>query len=190
MGKSTLLRTIAGQLPLMSGKRFIDGRQPVRPELIARLGVSFVPDDRGVLPSLTVEENLRLARRREYDPVIDVAEILPVVRERAKVKAGDLSGGQKQQLAIARSILFGSRLIVIDELSQGLQPSLVRVVLQSLRVLAAAGVSTLFVDQSPDLPLEYADRILGMSKGSLALDRPAADVRKSPGLLGDLLVVS
>lgn len=190
MGKSTLLKTIAGQLPLLSGAREIDGTSVSRPEQAARAGLSFVPDDRGVLPSLTVEENLRLARRKGYKPIVDVAELFPVARERSRVKAGDLSGGQKQQVAIARAIVFGSRLIVVDELSQGLQPSLVRDVLGALRTLAGAGVSTLIVDQSPELPVVYCDRILGMSKGEIVLDRSSSQLRADPSPLEDLLIVS
>lgn len=190
MGKTTLLRTIAGQIPLTGGSLALDGKTHPNSERLARAGLAFVPDDRGVFPTLTVEENLRLARRRGYSPPVDVAEIFPVIRERARVKAGDLSGGQKQQLAIARAILHGSRVIVIDEMSQGLQPSLVHAVLDAARTLASAGVATLFVDQSPDLPVAHCDRILGMAKGAIVLDEPAATLRSDPARLGDLLVVS
>lgn len=189
MGKTTLLRTIAGQIPLTAGSFTLDDRSYSGSERLARAGLAFVPDDRGVFSTLTVDENLRLAHRRGYEPPVEVADIFPVIRERAQVKAGDLSGGQKQQLAIARAMLHGSRLIVIDEMSQGLQPSLVRAVLDAARTLASAGVATFFVDQSPELPLAHCDRILGMEKGAIVLDEPAERLREDPDRLGSLLVV-
>lgn len=190
MGKTTLLRTIACQVTAKSGTVALDGTAYTRSARIARAGLAFVPDDRGVFPTLTVEENLRLSARRGYSPPIDVAEVFPVIRERARVKAGDLSGGQKQQLALARAMVHGSRMILIDELSQGLQPSLVHAVLEAARALASAGITTLFVDQSPDLPLDHSDRILGMEKGAIVLDEPAERLRSDPQRLGNLLVVS
>lgn len=149
MGKTTVMRVMAGQLPIARGTRRVNGRSPKSAEAVARAGVAYVPDDRGVFPTLTVTENLRLANRSGYEPPFDVGDIFPVIRERSRVKAGDLSGGQKQQLAIARAFLYGSEMILIDELSQGLQPSLVRAVLGATRALAETGVSTLSSIRAP-----------------------------------------
>ncbi|HWL59734.1 MAG TPA: ATP-binding cassette domain-containing protein [Microbacteriaceae bacterium] len=191
MGKTTLLRTIAGGLPRLGGEVLIDGiaQRPGRADLTARAGLSFLPDDRGVFPRLTVEENLRLARRRGWEPPVDLAAIFPVITERSSVAAGDLSGGQKQQVGLARAILAGERVILVDEFSQGLQPSIVHGVLEAFRVLADSGVTVLLVDQSPDPLVDYADRVLAMAKGRLELDLPAAEVRADVDRLLSFLVV-
>lgn len=191
MGKTTLLRTLAGQLPALSGEVRLGGavQRPGRADLAARAGLSFLPDDRGVFAKLTVDENLRLARRRGWDPPVDVAEIFPVITERASVAAGDLSGGQKQQVGLARAILAGERAIVVDEFSQGLQPSIVRNVLIAFRELTAAGVTILLVDQSPDPLVDFADRVLAMEKGRIVLDATADEVRADVDRLLGFLVV-
>lgn len=191
MGKTTTMRTLAGQLPPIDGELRLDGRamRPGRADLAARAGLSFLPDDRGVFPTLTVAENLDLARRRGYEPPVDVTTLFPVIRERMRVNAGDLSGGQKQQVGLARAILAGEKAILVDEFSQGLQPSLVRDVLGAFRELAGAGVAVLLVDQSPDALVEFCHRVLAMEKGAIMLDAPAAQVRDDPQRLLDFLVI-
>ena len=191
MGKTTTMRTLAGQLPAIGGELRLGGRalRSGRADLAARAGLSFLPDDRGVFPRLTVSENLALARRRGYEPPVDVTALFPVIRERRHVDAGDLSGGQKQQLGVARALRAGEKAILGDEFSQGLQPSLVRDVLAAFRELAAAGVAVLLVDQSPDALVAAATRVLAMEKGSIVLDAPAAEVRDDPQRLLDFLVI-
>ncbi|GAA3212888.1 ABC transporter ATP-binding protein [Microbacterium terregens] len=191
MGKTTVMRTLAGQLPAIDGTVLLD-EVPLRSgraDLAARAGLSFLPDDRGVFPRLTVAENLALARRRGYEPPVDVTALFPVIRERMNVNAGDLSGGQKQQVGLARAILAGEKAILVDEFSQGLQPSLVRDVLAAFRDIAGAGVIIVLVDQSPQPLVEFATRVLAMEKGAIVLDSPAADVREDPQRLLDFLVV-
>jgi ABC-type branched-subunit amino acid transport system ATPase component len=191
-GKTTFLKSVFGLCTVFSGAVRLDGRElPLgRPAYIARQGLSLLPDDRGVFPSLTVGQNLRLARRRGYTPPVDVHDLFPLLTDRAGQPAGQLSGGEKQQVGIARAILAGRRLVAIDEFSQGLQPSLVHAALGALRELAATGVSVLLVEQSPDLPLRYCDHIVGMLKGRITFDQPAEELRASPEVLTDLLVVS
>lgn len=192
VGKTTLLRAIFGLCDRHSGTLSIDGKElPAgRAEVPARHGMTLLPDDRGVFPSLTISENLRLARRKGYRPAVDVLELFPLLVERADQPAGQLSGGQKQQVGIARAVLAGERFIAIDELSQGLQPSLAQATLEALRVIASTGVGVLFVEQGPRYPLAYADRILGMVKGRIVLDRLGAEMRTDPTAVTDLLVVS
>jgi ABC-type branched-subunit amino acid transport system ATPase component len=149
-----------------------------------------MPDDRGVFPTMTVEENLQLARRRGYEPPVDVYSLFPLLTERAAQPAGQMSGGQKQQVGIARSILAGEELIAIDEFSQGLQPSLAQAALQALREVAAAGKAVLFIEQGPALPLDYADRAVGMVKGRIVLDEPITRLREDQSSLTELLVIS
>ncbi len=191
MGKTTTMRTLAGQLPVIGGEIRLDGTtlRSGRADLAARAGLSFLPDDRGVFPRLTVAENLALARRRGYEPPVDVTALFPVIRERMRITAGDLSGGQKQQVGLARAILAGERAILVDEFSQGLQPSLVREVLTAFRTLADAGVAVVVVDQSPDAVVEFSTRVLAMEKGAIVLDAPAAAVREDPKRLLDFLVI-
>ncbi|KAE8766000.1 ABC transporter ATP-binding protein [Georgenia thermotolerans] len=192
MGKTTLLRSMFGLCDVFSGSLTID-RSPLplgRPEGLARHGLSFMPDDRGVFPNLTVEENLRLARRRSYTPPVDIYDVFPLLAERSRQLAGQFSGGQKQQLGLARAMLAGERLIVVDEFSQGLQPSVAKEALEALRTIAATGVSVLIVEQGPQLPLAYADRILGMVKGRLVFDEPVPKLRADPEPLTNLLVVA
>ncbi|MGN6132089.1 MAG: ABC transporter ATP-binding protein [Nocardioidaceae bacterium] len=192
VGKSTLLRSLFGLCNVHGGEICLDGIRvgPAAPERMARLGLSFLPDDRGVLSNLTIAQNLHLARRVGYTPEVDVLELFPLLSDRANQPAGELSGGQKQQVGLARAILGGSRLIVVDEFSQGLQPSLAKATLEALCVLAKSGVMVLLVEQSPELPLQFADRILGMLKGRIVLDEPTAKMRIDPQDLTDLLVVT
>jgi ABC-type branched-subunit amino acid transport system ATPase component len=191
MGKTTLLRSIFGLATTMGGSlRLDDADLPARPEALARRGFTLLPDDRGVFPTLTVEENLDLARRRGYTPTVDVLSLFRLLTARARLAAGSLSGGQKQQLGLARAILAGRRFIAIDEFSQGLQPSIAQAALSALREVAQSGVGVLIVEQGPELPLNYADRIVGMVKGRIVFDERTDDLRKDPSPLTDLLVIS
>jgi ABC-type branched-subunit amino acid transport system ATPase component len=192
VGKTTLLKSVFGVCRTFEGSLRLDGAplEVGRPEKMARAGLSFMPDDRGVFPTLTVEQNLRLARRRGYTPPVDPTDLFPLLTDRANQAAGTLSGGQKQQVGIARAILAGQRLIAIDEFSQGLQPSLAQTALEAFRTLAATGVSVILVEQSPDLPLRYCDRIVGMLKGRMVFDQPVDGLDPASGALTDLLVVS
>lgn len=192
VGKTTLLKSIFGLCRVSEGTITAEGADIKwgKPELMAQHGYSFMPDDRGVFETLTVKENLRLARRKGYDPAVEVTELFPLLDERADQAAGSLSGGQKQQLGIARAILQGEKMIAIDEFSQGLQPSISHSTMKALKQLAETGVSVLIVEQSPDLPLEYCDRIVGMVKGRVTFDEPVDTVRAHPEELTDLLVVT
>lgn len=174
MGKTTLLRTVFGLADRQGGEITFDGRPvpPGRPDVLARWGASLMPEDRGVFGSLTVEENLALATRKSFTPAADPREVFPLLTERRRQLAGTLSGGQKQQLGIARALLAGQRLIVVDELTQGLQPSVVRDVVDALGRVAATGVSVLIVDQHPDQAMDWCHRVLVMESGRLVLDAP------------------
>ncbi|KAB2340355.1 ABC transporter ATP-binding protein [Actinomadura rudentiformis] len=174
-GKTTLLRTIFGLADRQGGHVRLAGRPvpPGRPDLLARRGAALMPEDRGVFPTLTVAENLRLAERRSFVPAVDPCEIFPMLTERRGQPAGTLSGGQKQQLGIARAILSGRSMIVVDELTQGLQPSLVRAVLESLARIAATGVCVVTVDQHAGLLLDRCDRAIVMEAGRIVFDGPS-----------------
>jgi ABC-type branched-subunit amino acid transport system ATPase component len=191
VGKTTLLKSVFGLCRRFAGEVRVDGTAvpPDRPELLARAGLTLMPDDRGVFANLTISENLRLATRRGYRPPVDVREVYPLLDERADQAAGTLSGGQKQQVGLARAVLAGSRLIAVDEFSQGLQPSVVDDSIAALRTVAASGVAVVLVEQGPEIPLRFCDRIVVMVKGEIVLDAPTADLRADPSRLTDLLVV-
>jgi ABC-type branched-subunit amino acid transport system ATPase component len=177
MGKSTALRTAFGLATRFGGTVTVAGEPvpPHRPDLLAQRGASFMPEDRGVFPTLTVEENLELARVRGYRPAIDPRDAFPLLTERARQPAGTLSGGQQQLVGLARAVLAGSRLVVVDEVTQGLQPSIVAAVMDLAAALAAAGIGLLLVDQSPQTLTQWCHRVLVMEAGHLVLDEPVTD---------------
>jgi len=189
MGKSTTLMTAFGLATRFGGTVTVAGTDvpPRRPDVLARLGASLLPEDRGIFPTLTVAENLELARRRGYRPVIDPREVFPLLTERARQPAGTLSGGQQQLVGFARAVLAGSRFIAVDELTQGLQPSVVTAVLQLATQLAAEGVGLLLVDQSPQVVTRWCGRVLVMEGGRLILDEPVTET--SADRVSDLLVL-
>jgi ABC-type branched-subunit amino acid transport system ATPase component len=188
-GKTTLLRTIFGLADRQGGEVVLAGRAvpPGRPDLLARWGAALMPEDRGVFPSLTVAENLRLAARKGFVPAVDPRELFPLLTERPGQPAGTLSGGQKQQLGVARAILAGRRMVVVDELTQGLQPSLVAEVLAGMAVIAASGVAVLVVDQHAGLMLDRCHRAIVMEAGRLVLDTPVGPETRQR--LDELLMV-
>lgn len=187
MGRSTALRTAFGLATRFGGTVTVAGEPmpPRRPDLLARRGASLMPEDRGVFPTLTVEENLQLARVRGYRPVIEPRDVFPLLTERAGQPAGTLSGGQQQLVGLARAVLAGSRLIVVDEVTQGLQPSIVTAVMELATALASAGVGLLLVDQSPLILTRWCHRVLVMEAGRLVLDEPVTDA--SAARVADLL---
>jgi len=182
-GKSTLLMTIAGALAPSAGVvRFAGEAIAGRPaEAIARLGMSLVPEGRHIFTQLTVEENLRLGTQMRRDRAgieADYAQMLavfPILRERLKSPGGKLSGGEQQQLAIARALMTGARLIMIDEPALGLAPMVVETVYAVLRRLRAErAITLLIVEQSTHRALESADRIYLLRQGEIALSGASA----------------
>jgi branched-chain amino acid transport system ATP-binding protein len=172
-GKSTTLATIAGVLRPWQGSILFEGSSILgkSPEQIARLGISLVPEGRDIFPSLTVEENLRLgaytrSEKSEYRRNLDeVFELFPVLKERLQQPGGTLSGGEQQQLAIARAMMSSPRLILLDEPSLGLAPALVDQIFELIARLHQRGVTILLVEQNVDRTLEIVDRAYVLSTG-------------------------
>jgi branched-chain amino acid transport system ATP-binding protein len=185
-GKTTTLLTACGVLPALAGDVRVCGRplDARHPSEAARRGVSLVPEDRALFFDLTVLENLRVGshgRRRPVDRVIDLFPELATSRRR---KAGLLSGGQQQMLAIARGLAAEPRLLVVDELSLGLAPLIVQRLLGVLRgVVDETGTSILLVEQHVHLSLELADRAYVLNHGELVLEGSAAELRTRRDLL-------
>ncbi|TGP18216.1 MULTISPECIES: ABC transporter ATP-binding protein [unclassified Mesorhizobium] len=177
-GKSTLLKTIAGLMAPTSGTitfkgSLINGKAP---EQLCRSGLALIPEGRHIFKTLTVEENLAVGamiRRKSSDRDIDLAQVLdtfPILRDRFKGIAGHLSGGEQQQLAIARAILQRPSLLMIDEPSLGLAPLVIDQVYESLRKLNTSGLTLLIVEQSTGRIMELASRIYVFRNGNVVLE--------------------
>jgi branched-chain amino acid transport system ATP-binding protein len=171
-GKSSALHAIMGLVPVAGGDVRMHGRSlgGRRPEDVARAGVALVPEGRRIFGELTVEENLRLglAARRNGD-LARVYELFPVVEEFRKRQAGALSGGQQQQLAIARALVSDPEVLLLDEPSLGLAPKVVDVVFEALQEIRARGIAILLVEQRAQRTVALADRSHVLSNGRLRL---------------------
>jgi branched-chain amino acid transport system ATP-binding protein len=184
-GKTTTLLTIAGLLPVIEGTADVFGRNQFgRSHRLAREGMAFVPDDRGLFFGLTTAENLRLATQRNGMKIDEVLSHFPSLALRMKVRAGALSGGEQQMLGLARAILKRPRIILIDELSMGLAPivvqDLMKILVQCVRELKAA---VLIVEQHVDAALEVSDRSYVLAHGELQLSGASADLANDRELL-------
>lgn len=183
-GKSTTLLAIAGVLAPTQGTIRLDGRSTVgtTPEAIARMGLSLVPEGRHVFTQLSVEENVRLgaqmrADRAEVERDFDhMLTEFPFLQSRLSTPAGKLSGGEQQQLVIARALMTRPRLMLLDEPALGLGPLVVETVYRILRGLRDSGITLLVVEQSTHRALENADRIYVIRSGRIKLHGRSADV--------------
>jgi ABC-type branched-subunit amino acid transport system ATPase component/ABC-type branched-subunit amino acid transport system permease subunit len=191
-GKSTVLKTIAGLLPPSKGRIVFDGRDiaGLPAEAIARQGLSLMPGGKGVFPTLTVGENLRLAcwmlrhdqgaaeaARRE------VVAMFPILGQRADQLAGDLSGGEQQQLSLAMAFVTRPKLLCIDELSLGLAPTVVDRLIEKVREIHAAGTTVVVVEQSVNVALLLCHRALFLEKGQVRFRGPTAGLLERPDIL-------
>jgi branched-chain amino acid transport system ATP-binding protein len=190
-GKSTLLRTIAGLVRPISGTVDYNGRALVglAPEAIARLGISLVPEGGGVIRELTVEENLRLAhlwrhdRADERKAMGEVMDMLPVLAARRRMPAHSLSGGERQMLAVGRTLMSRAELLLMDEPSLGLAPMLVSLIMRTVRELCRSrGLSVLLVEQNARSALSIADQAVLLSSGRAVASRRASELAKDEEL--------
>lgn len=181
-GKSTSLNAIMGVLAPTAGDIRLDGSTIVgkSPDAIARRGVGLVPEGRHIFPDFTVAENMRLGTLglSEDAKAVDrewVESLFPIVAEFAARKAGVLSGGQQQQVAIARALVGAPRLLLLDEPSLGLSPGVVATLFESLRVVRDRGVAILLVEQRAQLTVAFADRTHVMRNGELVMNLTSED---------------
>ena len=188
-GKSTVLKTLFGMLTPRSGEvrmagKVINGRTPR--QLLSE-GMAFVPQGRNLFGSLSVLHNLELGglqlpKKVLKDRIEEVMVQFPRLRERINSRAASLSGGEQKQLEIGRALLVRPDVLLIDEPSIGLAPIIVQDVMQLLRRLADSGKSVLMVEQNVRTALKYSDRALALEMGTLALDKPAAELLNDPNL--------
>ena len=185
-GKTTTLSTIAGILPATQGSVRVLG-EPVtagRPHRIAKRGVALVPEDRSLFYGLTTRENLKLGRRGRRIAMADVVELFPELEPLLDRRAGLLSGGEQQMLAIARALLGRPQLLMIDEMSLGLAPLLVARLLPVVRRIAhETGAAVLLVEQHVHLALTVADRAYVLNRGELTLEGAGSELAGRRDLL-------
>jgi branched-chain amino acid transport system ATP-binding protein len=185
-GKSTLLSTIAGVLRPHQGKVEFRGQSLVGlvPEIIVRRGIAMVPETREIFPALSVEENLRLGAYVRKDRETYLADLermfglFPILEERFHQPAGTLSGGEQQQLAIARALMSRPELLMLDEPSLGLAPKILEQVFELIRTLHQAGMTILLVEQNVALSLAIADRAYVLNMGTVQASGTPADLRE------------
>jgi urea transport system ATP-binding protein len=184
VGKTTLLKCLAGLLPVRSGSVNFDNADVTRlpPYQRARLGFGYVPQGREIFPRLTVEENLRLglATKPPRTPIPPrIFEMFPVLADMLQRRGGDLSGGQQQQLAIGRALAMAPKLLVLDEPTEGIQPSIIKDIERAIRRLAAEGdMAILLVEQYYDFARSLADRYVVLSRGEVIKAGNGADMER------------
>ena len=187
-GKTTLLRAISGIIPAEAGSIRYDGQDILGkpPQDIVRAGLVQVPEGRRLFPDMSVFENLLIgssspsARPRRDENLKMVFELFPKVRERGGQRAGTLSGGEQQMVAIARALMASPRLLLLDETSLGLAPIVVDEIFVAVRRLAAQGMTILVVEQNTALALEVADHGYVLEQGHFAMEGPASGLMADP----------
>jgi urea transport system ATP-binding protein len=173
VGKTTLLKSLMGLIPIKTGTIEFNGKaiQTDTPYQRARAGIGFVPQGREIFARLTVEENLRmgLAYKSASTPIpVELYELFPVLKQMLNRRGGDLSGGQQQQLAIARALAAKPKLLILDEPTEGIQPSIIKDIGRVIRMLADRGdMAILLVEQYYDFAQELADDYVVMERGAV-----------------------
>ncbi|WP_238914215.1 ABC transporter ATP-binding protein [Achromobacter insolitus] len=187
MGKTTLIRSLMGHVKSAQGSVRVDGRDCTRaqPHAIARMGVAYVPEGRGIFPNLNVRENLQVAARAGRDGRQDwsyarVLDVFPRLKERLGHGGQQLSGGEQQMLAIGRALMTNPELLILDEATEGLAPLIVAEIWKIIRQIRASGMSTLIVDRNYRAVLEHTDRCLVMEKGQIVQDGDSASLARQP----------
>jgi ABC-type branched-subunit amino acid transport system ATPase component/branched-subunit amino acid ABC-type transport system permease component len=196
-GKSTVLRAVAGLIPHTGGRVVLDGADlaGVPTDEIAASGFALMPGGRGLFPTLTVDENLRLATwlLRSDPSAADAArqemlDLFPVLRERLGIMAGNLSGGEQQMLSLAMAFVTRPKVLCIDELALGLAPAVVAQLCDRVRAIHAAGTTIVLVEQSVNVALQLADRAVFLEKGEVRFRGPTAELLDRPDLLRSVFI--
>ncbi len=189
MGKSTLIRTLLGHVAQRRGRIIIEGQDMsrARPHEVARCGVAYVPEGRGVFPNLSVRENLMMAARSGANgdntwTLEHVFATFPRLAERLAHLGAQLSGGEQQMLSIGRALMTHPRLLILDEATEGLAPLIVADIWRVITQIRATGIATLIVDRDHHKVLANADRALVLQKGQVVLAGKSAVLRESADL--------
>ena len=178
VGKTTLLKTLMGLVPLRTGTVKFEGRDltRARPHERAHAGIGYVPQGREIFARLTVEENLLMGARHVPERVF---AMFPVLAQMLGRRGGDLSGGQQQQLAIGRALAMRPRLLILDEPTEGIQPSIIKEIERAVRALAATGeMAILLVEQYYDFARSLADQYLVMERGEIVARGSGRDMEE------------
>ncbi len=190
MGKTTLLRSMLGLLPLQGGTVNVRGADMTRvaPHRIARAGIAYVPEGRGIFSGLSVEENLVMAARPGTGGKRDwtlqrVLSVFPRLAERLRHGGQQLSGGEQQMLTIGRALMTNPDVLILDEATEGLAPLVAREIWTMLRQLRDTGLSTLIVDKNFAAVSALTDRNIVLVKGQVVLEGKAEDLRRDPAIL-------
>jgi branched-chain amino acid transport system ATP-binding protein len=193
-GRTTLLRAIMGLVGARRGSVLIEGIETVRlaPHRIARIGVGYCPEERGIFAALSAEENLLLPPRikgAEGMPLEEIYGIFPNLGERAASSGTHLSGGEQQMLAVARILRTGARLLLLDEISEGLAPVIVQKLGEVICILREKGFTVVLVEQNFRFAAPLADRFYVMESGRIVKQFEQADLASQMGLLHEFLGV-
>jgi len=190
MGKTTLIRTLIGHIAPRRGEIKVNGRvmTGAAPHLIARQGVAYVPEGRGIFPNLSVRENLLMAARPGPNGRADwtyerVLGIFPRLGERLSHGGQRLSGGEQQMLAIGRALLTNPALLVLDEATEGLAPMIAREIWQLIRIVRESGIATLIVDKNFTAVSAVSDRNIILVKGRVVFEGSGRELHSRPELL-------
>lgn len=184
VGKTTLLKSLMGLVPIRTGRIAFDGAsiESVTPYERARAGIGFVPQGREIFARLTVEENLRmgLATKPGGTPVPKrLYELFPILDSMRHRRGGDLSGGQQQQLAIARALAAGPKLLVLDEPTEGIQPSIIKDIGRVIRLMAQQeNMAILLCEQYYDFAQELADHYYVLDRGAVVAEGPGSEMQE------------
>lgn len=189
MGKTTLFKSLMGLLPSTATKATIDGNSVQGDEAYQRVGkgIAYVPQGRMIFPSMTVEENIKTGLQKGSDTIPDdIYELFPVLKEMKNRKGGNLSGGQQQQLAIARALVTNPKVLLLDEPTEGIQPSIIKDIARILNQIQKMREITIIVsEQVLSFTMDIADRIIVIDKGHFIHEdlREDVDAEKIKGYL-------
>lgn len=197
-GKTTTLKSIIGVAPPRSGKIFFDGTDiaGLATHNIVKSGIAIIPDTRRIIPNITVHENLKLAMlknkgKNQEKPLLNMAyDYFPRLRERANNLGASLSGGEQQMLAIARGLVAKPKLMLVDEPTEGLMPTLVEMIAEKLKELQQTGLTMLLVETNLDVAFKVAQRVYVMEKGLIKFSGTKDELLASPEIQQRYLGVS
>jgi urea transport system ATP-binding protein len=186
VGKTSLLKAISGRHPRSGGRCILDGQEVGRASAhaMAQQGVAYVPQGREIFPFLTVQENLETGfaclPRGERTIPAEIFELFPILKQFLSRRGGDLSGGQQQQLAIARALITRPKLLLLDEPTEGIQPNIIKQIGEVIRTLRAAGdMAIVLVEQYFDFAFELGDRFLVLERGAAKFEGQAGSIDRA-----------